>query len=439
MVRSPGWLLAICTPMTPCAGGFILTASHNPGGADADWGVKWNAGNGGVCQRAGDALAPRAADSPAAGPANVAMTDEIYAKTTSIVQYKIAAHVTWPGVDIGTIGITKIDQFEVEVFDSTADYVELLKSVFDFELMKGLIAKPEFSCVFDAMNAVTGPYAKAILVDELGASPECVVHGAPLEDFGGLHPDPNLTYAADLVNTMKLGQEDSTGAPAFGAASDGDGDRNMILGRDFFVSPSDSVAIIAANAECIPYFKDGLKGVARSMPTSGALDKVAAAMDPPLECYETPTGWKFFGSLMDADKCSICGEESFGTGGDHVREKDGMWAVLAWCAGPHIAAKAANADLRWQCDRLSILAAKNQESSEFVGVAEITKAHWAKYGRNYYMRYDYEDVDGAKAKQVRMHVAVLVVATSALFRVDDGQSCPIFRDRDWQVVWQFHN
>jgi phosphomannomutase len=260
------------------------------------------------------------------------MTDAIHAKTMSIAQYKIAAHVTWPGVDLSVIGKTKIDQFEVEVIDGIDDYVELLKTIFDFEMLKSLVARPDFGCVYDAMNAVTGPYAKAILVDELGAQPETVTRGEPLQDFGGVHPDPNLTYAAELVSTMKLDQDDTEGAPAFGAASDGDGDRNMILGKGFFVSPSDSVAIIAANSHCIPYFKDGLKGVARSMPTSGALDRVAAAMEPPISCFETPTGWKFFGSLMDANKCSVCGEESFGTGSDHVREKDGLWAVLAWCA-----------------------------------------------------------------------------------------------------------
>jgi len=339
-------------------GGFILTASHNPGGPESDWGIKWNGSNG--------------------GPASEAVTAAIYAKTQSIAQYKIAAHVTWPSVDLGVTGKTKIDQFEVEVIDSADDYVTLLKSVFDFEMLKTFVARPEFSCVFDAMNAVTGPYAKAILVDELGADPSSVIRSDPLEDFGGIHPDPNLTYAPELVKLMKYGQDDSSGAPQFGAASDGDGDRNMILGKGFFVSPSDSVAIIAANHGAIPYFKGGLKGVARSMPTSGALDRVATALG--IECYETPTGWKFFGTLMDADKCSICGEESFGTGGDHVREKDGIWAILAW---------------------LSILASKNQdEAASFVGVADISKDHWATYGRNYYMRYDYEDVDGEKAKQL---------------------------------------
>ena len=339
-------------------GGFILTASHNAGGPEGDWGVKWNTSNG--------------------GPAGAEITEAIYAKSQSIVQYKIAAHVTWPAVDLSVTGKTKIDQFEVEVIDSADDYVELLKTVFDFEMLKSFVANPGFSCVFDAMNAVTGPYAKAVLVNELGLTADSVMRGEPLEDFGGLHPDPNLTYAADLVTTMKYGQEDTSGAPEFGAASDGDGDRNMILGKGFFVTPSDSVAIIAANHQSIPYFKDGLKGVARSMPTSGALDRVATELG--IECFETPTGWKFFGNLMDADKCSICGEESFGTGGDHVREKDGMWAVLAW---------------------LSILAAKNQDQEEFVGVADIVKAHWQKHGRNYYMRYDYEGVDGEKAKEVR--------------------------------------
>ena len=263
-----------------------------------------------------------------AEPAGVGLTEAIYEKTKNLAQYKIAAHVTWPGVDITTTGKTKIDQFEVEVIDPADDYVELLKNIFDFEAIKGLFTNPAFTFVFDGMNAVSGPYAKKIFVDELGANPESVIRAVPLEDFGGLHPDPNLTYAAELATTMKVGQEDAAGAPELGAASDGDGDRNMILGKGFFVSPSDSVAVIAANSDCIPYFKSGLKGVARSMPTSGALDRVAKKMDIP--CAETPTGWKYFGSLMDADMCSICGEESFGTGGDHVREKDGLWAVLCW-------------------------------------------------------------------------------------------------------------
>lgn len=263
-----------------------------------------------------------------AEPAGVAFTDAVYEKSKNLAQYKIAAHVTWPGVDISATGKTKIDQFEVEVIDPADDYVELLKTVFDFEAIKSLFQNPSFTFVFDGMNAVTGPYASKIFVDELGANPESIIRGTPLEDFGGLHPDPNLTYAADLATTMKLGQEDTDGAPELGAASDGDGDRNMILGKGFFVSPSDSVAVIAANAGCIPYFKAGLKGLARSMPTSGALDRVAKKLEVP--CAETPTGWKYFGSLMDADKCSICGEESFGTGGDHVREKDGLYAVLCW-------------------------------------------------------------------------------------------------------------
>ena len=264
----------------------------------------------------------------AAEPAGVTVTDAVYEKSKNLAQYKIAAHVTWPGVDISTTGKTKIDQFEVEVIDPADDYVELLKSVFDFEAIKSLFQNPSFTFVFDGMNAVTGPYASKIFVDELGANPESVIRGEPMEDFGGLHPDPNLTYAADLATTMKLGQDDTEGAPELGAASDGDGDRNMILGKGFFVSPSDSVAVIAANAGCIPYFKGGLKGLARSMPTSSALDRVAKKLEIPFA--ETPTGWKYFGSLMDADKCSICGEESFGTGGDHVREKDGLWAVLCW-------------------------------------------------------------------------------------------------------------
>jgi len=240
------------------------------------------------------------------------------------------------------------------------------KEVFDFDLISKLLKRKDFSMQFDAMHAITGAYAKPILVDALGAPASSCVNDTPMEDFNKGHPDPNLTYAEELVKVMF-----SENAPDFGAASDGDGDRNMILGNNFFVTPSDSVAIIAANAqECIPYFKSGLKGVARSMPTAAALDRVAQKLN--VECFETPTGWKYFGNLMDAEKCSVCGEESFGTGSDHIREKDGPWAVLAW---------------------LSILAKRNEnvpEGGKLVGVKEITEAHWKTYGRNFFSRYDYE-------------------------------------------------
>ena len=282
-------------------GGLIMSASHNPGGPDEDWGIKFNAGGG--------------------EPAPEKVTDAIYGFTQGIKTLR-AADI--PDVDLSTVGVTKFGEFEVEVVDPVSDYLATLREVFDFPAIAALIARPDFTMVFDAMHAVTGAYAGPILVEALGADPASILNGVPKEDFGGGHPDPNLTYAAELVSRMWAAD-----APTFGAASDGDGDRNMILGSRFFVSPADSVAVIAANAQAaIPYFKGGLKGVARSMPTSGALDRVAKELNVPF--FEVPTGWKFFGNLMDAGKCSVCGEESFGTGSDHVREKDGLWAVLAW-------------------------------------------------------------------------------------------------------------
>lgn len=256
----------------------------------------------------------------------------------------------------------------------------LLQNVFDFQLIKGLLSRSDFRFTFDAMHAVTGAYAKPIFVERLGASPDCVLNGVPLEDFGHGHPDPNLTYAKELVDVMY-----STDAPDLGAASDGDGDRNMILGRRFFVTPSDSVAMIAANAQAaIPYFQAGPKGLARSMPTSGALDRVAEKLNLPF--FEVPTGWKFFGNLMDAGKLSICGEESFGTGSDHIREKDGIWAVLAW---------------------LSIIAYRNKDKrigEKLVSVEDIAKEHWAKYGRNFFSRYDYEECESEGANKMMQHL-----------------------------------
>jgi len=362
----------LCTPALSTVvrarkafGGFILTASHNPGGAEADWGIKYNCENG--------------------GPAPEALTHAIFEQTMAIDHYLIAAHVTWPQIDLGKLGITKCGDMTVEVIDATQDYLGLLSTIFDFELVKELIAKPEFEMVFDSLNAVTGAYTKPLFVEQLGCPESACVNATPLEDFGGLHPDPNLTYAVELVKTMKYGEADSSGAPAFGCASDGDGDRNMVLGAGFFVSPSDSVAVIAANSGCIPYFRGGLKGVARSMPTSGALDRVAEQLN--IKCYETPTGWKFFGNLMDSGKCSICGEESFGTGSDHVREKDGIWAVLAW---------------------LSILSSKNRDAPApaegkapvLVSVETVVKEHWVKYGRNYYTRYDYEGLTDEQGDKI---------------------------------------
>jgi phosphoglucomutase len=280
-------------------GGFIMSASHNPGGPDYDWGIKFNYSSG--------------------QPAPESITDKIYGNTLSISEIKMAEI---PDVDLSVLGITKYGNFSVEVVDPVADYLELMANVFDFPMIKSLLSRPNFRFIFDAMHAVTGAYAKPIFVDNLGASLDSILNGMPLEDFGHGHPDPNLTYAKELVDIM-YGEN----GPDVGAASDGDGDRNMILGRGFFVTPSDSVAIIAANAqEAIPYFHSGPKGLARSMPTSGALDRVAQKLNLPF--FEVPTGWKFFGNLMDSGKLSVCGEESFGTGSDHIREKDGIWYIF---------------------------------------------------------------------------------------------------------------
>ncbi|KAL6291424.1 hypothetical protein ACE6H2_008934 [Prunus campanulata] len=341
-------------------GGFIMSASHNPGGPDYDWGIKFNYSSG--------------------QPAPESITDKIYGNTLSISEIKIADIAD---VDLSTLGVIKYGNFSVEVVDPVSDYLELLENVFDFQLIKSLL-QLEFRFLFDAMHAVTGAYAKPIFVDKLGASPDSISNGVPLEDFGHGHPDPNLTYAKDLVNILY-----SENGPDFGAASDGDGDRNMILGRGFFVTPSDSVAIIAANAqEAIPYFRSGPKGLARSMPTSGALDRVAEKLNLPF--FEVPTGWKFFGNLMDAGKLSICGEESFGTGSDHIREKDGIWAVLAW---------------------LSIIAYRNKDKKpgeKLVSVSDVVKEHWATYGRNFFSRYDYEECASAGANKMVDYLRELI-------------------------------
>ncbi|KAK6936384.1 Alpha-D-phosphohexomutase, alpha/beta/alpha domain II [Dillenia turbinata] len=349
------------TPAVSAAnGGFIMSASHNPGGPEYDWGIKFNYNSG--------------------QPAPESITDKIYGNTLSISEIKMAE---MPDVDLSRLGVTKYGNFSVEVVDPVSDYLELMDDVFDFELIKGLISRPDFRFIFDAMHAVTGAYAKPIFVDKLGANPESIANGIPLEDFGHGHPDPNLTYAKDLVNIMY-----SENGPDFGAASDGDGDRNMILGRGFFVTPSDSVAIIAASSEAIPYFKSGAKGLARSMPTSGALDRVAKKLNLPF--FEVPTGWKFFGNLMDAGKLSICGEESFGTGSDHIREKDGIWAVLAW---------------------LSIIAYRNKDKrpgEKLVSVSDVVKEHWATYGRNFFSRYDYEECESEGANKMIEYLRDLV-------------------------------
>ncbi|KAJ6978150.1 phosphoglucomutase [Populus alba x Populus x berolinensis] len=342
-------------------GGFIMSASHNPGGPEYDWGIKFNYNSG--------------------QPAPESITDKIYGNTLSISEIKMA---DIPDVDLSTLRVTKYGNFSVEVVDPVSDYLELMENVFDFELIKSLLSQSDFRFIFDAMHAVTGAYAKPIFVDKLGASLDSISNGVPLEDFGHGHPDPNLTYAKDLVDIMY-----AENGPDFGAASDGDGDRNMVLGRGFFVTPSDSVAIIAANAqEAIPYFTSGPKGLARSMPTSGALDRVAEKLNLPF--FEVPTGWKFFGNLMDAGKLSICGEESFGTGSDHIREKDGIWAVLAW---------------------LSIIAYRNKDKKpgdKLVSVADVVKEHWETYGRNFFSRYDYEECESEGANKMIQYLRDLV-------------------------------
>ncbi|MGR8935545.1 MAG: alpha-D-glucose phosphate-specific phosphoglucomutase [Gammaproteobacteria bacterium] len=317
-------------------GGLVLSASHNPGGPDEDFGIKYNVSNG--------------------GPAPEKYTDAFYAHSRTISGYKIA---DIPDVDLDTIGTRQIGALKVSIVDPVTDYADLMRHLFNFDLIKQAIVSGLITLRFDAMHAVTGPYAKRILEDILGATSDSVVNAVPLEDFGGGHPDPNLTHAHELAELMF-----SAHAPAFGAASDGDGDRNMIMGNHFFVTPSDSLAVMAANAHLIPGYRMGLSGVARSMPTSQAVDRVAASYG--IDCYETPTGWKYFGNLLDAKKINLCGEESFGTGSDHVREKDGLWAVLFW---------------------LNLLAEKRQP------VSKIVQEHWAKFGRDFYSRHDYEAVD----------------------------------------------
>ncbi|MCA0961032.1 alpha-D-glucose phosphate-specific phosphoglucomutase [Salipiger bermudensis] len=327
-------------------GGIILSASHNPGGPKGDFGVKFNAGNG--------------------GPAAEGITGKIFDATKEIAEFHIAeSH------DIGlrmTDTVT-LGEMEIEIVDPVEDYAELMAELFDFDAIRALF-KSDFRMRFDAMHAVTGPYATRVLEEILGASPGTVFNAIPLPDFGEGHPDPNPTWAKQLWDEMM-----SDSGPDFGAASDGDGDRNMVVGRHCYVSPSDSLAVLAANATLVPGYKDGLKGVARSMPTSQAVDRVAEKLG--IDCYETPTGWKFFGNLLDAGRATLCGEESFGTGSDHVREKDGLWAVLFW---------------------LNILAVKK------CSVAELMEAHWAEYGRNYYSRHDYEAVDSDAAAGVMEHV-----------------------------------
>jgi len=328
-------------------GGLILSASHNPGGPDEDFGIKYNVSNG--------------------GPAPEKYTDAFYQRSQTIDSYKTAKI---EDVDLDRIGSQQIGEIKITIIDPVADYAELMQSIFDFNLLKQSISSGYITLLFDAMNAITGPYAKRILIDMLGAAPESVINAEPLEDFGGHHPDPNLAHAHELAERMF-----SAGAPTFGAASDGDGDRNMITGSNIFVTPSDSLAIMAANAHLIPAYAKGLSGVARSMPTSQAVDRVAANYNIP--CYETPTGWKFFGNLLDAGKITLCGEESFGTGSDHVREKDGLWAILFW---------------------LNLIAIKRQS------VADIVHEHWQKFGRDIYCRHDYEAVETPIANSILEHL-----------------------------------
>ena len=323
-------------------GGLILSASHNPGGPNGDFGIKYNIGNG--------------------GPAPETITDAIYARSKAIDRYMIA---DTRDIDLERLGETRLAGMTVAVIDPVTDYAELMEQLFDFDAIRELIAGG-FRLSFDAMHAVTGPYAHEILERRLGAPAGTVVNGTPLPDFGGHHPDPNMVHANALFARMFAGD-----APDFGAASDGDGDRNLILGRNIFVTPSDSLAALAANAHLSPAYARGLKGIARSMPTSAAADQVARALGLPL--HETPTGWKFFGNLLDAGMATICGEESAGTGSDHVREKDGLWAVLLW---------------------LNILAVRRES------VAAIMTDHWAKFGRNYYTRHDYEGLESDRAEQL---------------------------------------
>jgi phosphoglucomutase len=341
VIVGQGGLLS--TPAASCVirkyrsnGGIILSASHNPGGPDEDFGIKFNTANG--------------------GPAPEGVTEAIFARTREITEYRT---FTSEEIDLDTIGTLSLGETRVEIIDPVADYAALMEELFDFGRMR-----------FDAMHAITGPYARHILEDMLGAEPGTVINGVPREDFGGGHPDPNLVHAHEVV-ALTSGR----GAVDFAAASDGDGDRNMILGRNFFVTPSDSLAVMAANAHYIKGYAGGISGVARSMPTSQAVDRVAEALG--LDCYETPTGWKFFGNLLDANRITLCGEESFGTGSDHVREKDGLWAVLFW---------------------LNLLAVRKQS------VAAIVQEHWRRFGRNYYTRYDYEGIDTGSANGLMTHL-----------------------------------
>ena len=347
-------------------GGIVLSASHNPGGPDGDFGIKYNIGNG--------------------GPAPEKITDAIFARTKVIDSYRT---MDTPDVDLDALGEAQVGGASVTIVDPVENYAALMRTLFDFDALRALFASG-FTMRFDAMHAITGPYAHAILEGELGAAPGTVINGTPLPDFGGHHPDPNLTYAKELYDLMM-----SANAPDFGAASDGDGDRNLIIGRGLFVTPSDSLAMLAANAPLAPGYAGGLAGIARSMPTSGASDRVAAKLG--VASFETPTGWKFFGNLLDAGLATICGEESAGTGSNHIREKDGLWAVLLW---------------------LNILAQRR------IAVKDLAEEHWRTYGRNYYTRHDFDEVDLAAANglmdALRGQLASLKGERLGAYKVEDA-------------------
>ncbi len=387
----------LSTPAASCVirkhkafGGLVLSASHNPGGPDGDFGIKFNGSNG--------------------GPAPEKITDAIYAETLKIAEI---LSVDTADLDIAHVGSHRVAGTEVEVIDPVADYVELMQEIFDFPALRAAFAGG-LRFTFDAMHAVTGPYAHALFEGELGAPAGTVRNGVPLPDFGGHHPDPNLVHAKDLLDVMMRPD-----APDLGAASDGDGDRNLIIGRGIFIPPSDSLAMLAANAHLAPAYRGGIAGVARSMPTSGAVDRVAAKLGVP--CFETPTGWKFFGNLLDAGRITLCGEESAGTGSNHVREKDGVWAVLLW---------------------LSVIVARGQS------VKEIASEHWATYGRNYYTRHDYEELDTATAQALMKdlcarlpslagaNVGGRVVAKADDFSYEDPVDGSVSKNQGLRIVFE---
>jgi phosphoglucomutase len=387
----------LSTPAASCvirkhqaSGGLILSASHNPGGPDEDFGIKYNVANG--------------------GPAPEGVTEAIHARTQAIDRWLT---VDWADIDLDRQGIVTVAGMVVEVIDPVVDYADLMETLFDFPAIREA-HKNGLTMAFDAMHAVTGPYAIEILENRLGFARGTVHNGIPLEDFGGHHPDPNLVHAKVLYDLMM-----STDAPALGAASDGDGDRNLIIGKGRFVTPSDSLAMLAANAHLAPGYRGGLKGIARSMPTSAAADRVAEALGLP--CFETPTGWKFFGNLLDAGMATVCGEESAGTGSDHVREKDGLWAVLLW---------------------LNVMAVRG------ISVDALAREHWAKYGRNYYARHDYEAIESTRADALMAELkdsfaslpgkafGPLTVETADSFAYDDPVDRSVSANQGLRVLFE---